>query len=64
MINYLPSLLFDFNEIIELDTEIMEIFHKSSEILEKFPELRQSIDNNLTVHGLKKKQLRKKIQRY
>jgi hypothetical protein len=32
MINYLPSLLFDFNKIIELDTEIMEIFHTTAEI--------------------------------
>ncbi len=56
--------LFDFNEITNLDTEIMELFHKSNEILEKFPELRQSIDNDLTNHGLKKKQLRKENQRY
>ena len=44
MINYLPPLLFDFNEIIELDTEIMKLFHKSSEILEKFPEVSGFID--------------------
>ena len=29
MTNYLPPLLFDFNEIRELDTEKMNFFHNS-----------------------------------
>jgi hypothetical protein len=33
MTNYLSSLLCDFNEIIDLDTKIMQFFHKSNEIL-------------------------------
>ena len=36
--------LFDFNEITNLDTEIMEIFRKSTEILEKIPEIRNCAD--------------------
>ena len=59
MTNYLSPFLFNFNEIIELDTEIMQLFHKSSEISEKFREILGSIDEDLLFHALKKKQLRK-----
>ena len=46
--NYIPY-LFDYNEIHDIDTEVMQLFQKSSEIL---------------FHALKKKQLRKEIRRY
>ena len=36
------SYLFDFNEIIDLDTEVMEIFRKTEEIRRKFPKYRTS----------------------
>ena len=67
MTNYLSPFLFNFNEIIELDTEIMELFQKSSEI--SVPQLQDreilgSIDEDLLFHALKKKQLRKEIRRY
>jgi len=54
MTNYLSPFLFNFNEIIELDTEIMQLFHKSSEISEKFREILGSIDEDLLFYALKK----------
>jgi len=64
MTNYLSPFLFNFNEVIDLDTEIMKLFQKSSEISEKFPEILKSIDEDLLSHALKKKKLRKEIHRY
>ena len=56
--------LFDFNEITNLDTEIMEIFRKSTEILEKFPEIRECADFDLERYALKKKELRLSVKKY
>ena len=70
MTNYLSPFLFNFNEIIDLDTEMMIPRlrdQKSSEILVPQPrdhEILESIDEDLLSHALKKKQLRKEIRRY
>jgi len=67
--NYIPY-LFDYNEIHDIDTEVMIPRlrdQKSSEILvpqPRDPEILKSIDEDLLFHALKKKQLRKEIQRY
>jgi hypothetical protein len=58
------SYLFDFNEIIDLDTEVMEIFRRTEEILQKFPEIEQAIEFDLDNHGLKKKELRIQVKRF
>ena len=64
MINNYTPYLFDFQEIYDIDTETMQLFKKSSEISKKFPEILLVIDEDLKIHGLNKKQLRKEIQRY
>ena len=43
IINNTPY-LFDFNEIIDLDIEVMEIFRKAEEIHQKFPEIEHAIN--------------------
>ena len=58
------SYLFDFNEIIDLDTEVMEIFRKTEEIRRKFPEIERAIEFDLDNHGLKKKELRIQVKKY
>ena len=63
IINNTPY-LFDFNEIIDLDTEVMEIFRKAEEIRQKFPEIEHAINFDLDIHGLKKKELRIQVKRY
>ena len=55
--------LFDFNEIISFDTEIMEIYRKCDEIMEKFPKIRQCVDFDLDRHALKKKELRLSVKK-
>ncbi len=59
-----PYLPFDFNIIEELDTDLMEIFRKSRELLEKFPEIRESIVRDQDIHGQKKKLIRNEVKRY
>ena len=49
--------LFDFNEIIDLDTEVLEIFRKTEEIRRKFPKIEQTINFDLDIYGIKKKEL-------
>ena len=56
--------LFDFNETIDLDTEVMEIFRKTEEIRRNFPEIEQTINFDLDIYGLKKKELRIYVKRY
>ena len=58
------SYLFDFNEIIDLDTEVMEIFRKTEAIRQKFPEIERAIEFDLDNHGLKKKELRIQVKKY
>jgi len=53
LINFTPY-LFDFNAISNLDTEIMKIFRKSTEILGKFPEIRECADFDLERYATKK----------
>ncbi len=64
MIYNVPYLPFDFNIIEELDTDLMEIFRKSRELLEKFPEIRESIVRDQDIHGQKKKLIRNEVKRY
>ena len=58
------SYLFDFNEIIDLDTEVMEIFRKTEAIRQKFPKIERAIEFDLDNHGLKKKELRIQVKKY
>ena len=58
------SYLFDFNEILDLDTEVMEIFRKTEAIRQKFPEIERAIEFDLDNHGLKKKELRIQVKKY
>ena len=55
--------LFKFDEINSLDTEIMKIFWKCNEIMEKFPEIRKCVDFDLERHALKKKELRLSVKK-
>jgi len=64
MITKSTPYLFNFNEIANLDTEIMEIFRKSTEILENFPEIRRCADFDLERYALKKKDLRLSVKKY
>lgn len=63
MIEYTDR-LFKFNETEEINTEIMGIFHKTTELHEKFPEVLFAIEADLDKHSLKKKQLRIETKRY
>jgi hypothetical protein len=54
--------LFDFNEIIDLDTEVL--FYKTEEIRQKFPEIEQAINFDLDIYGIQKKELRIHVKRY
>jgi hypothetical protein len=56
--------LFDFNEIIDLDAEVMKIFRKTEEIRKKFPEIELTIDFDLDKYGLNKKELRIQVKKY
>lgn len=56
--------LFKFKETEKISSEIMELFDKTTEFHEKFPEILKSIDVDLDNHGLKKKVLRIEKKRY
>lgn len=49
----------NFNEaVLDLDTKVLEIFEKTREMLEKFPEIATAIDYDLDSSGLNDKKMR------